>query len=69
MPEHTFTATDTISVSGRSPTTGAGSSISTSTLGEGAAGNISLIASDVAVAGGAQSAAARAALVLVGRWG
>jgi filamentous hemagglutinin family protein len=46
------TATDTISISGRSPTTGESSFISTSTFGDGNAGNISLSASEVNVQNG-----------------
>ena len=51
-----ITATDTISISGRSPTTGAGSSISTTTFGNGAAGDISLSANQVNVQNGGRVA-------------
>jgi large exoprotein involved in heme utilization and adhesion len=51
-----ITATDTISISGRSPTTGAGSSISTTTFGEGTAGDISLSAKQVNVQNGGRVA-------------
>jgi filamentous hemagglutinin family protein len=45
-------ATDTISVSGHSPTSGASSAITTTTLGNGNAGNISLSANQVNVQNG-----------------
>jgi filamentous hemagglutinin family protein len=45
-------ATDTISISGYSPTTGAGSAITTSTLGAGNGGDIMLSANDVYITNG-----------------